>query len=101
MQELAKQFINIMSRLHKVDPTTIKSTNTFEVLETKPTDCGTGKIPSSVKCLTTDKVFSIGDFVTNGTKMRGNITGFEFYVNEKTSELSCFVTHTWSGVGMG
>lgn len=94
MQELAKQFTKIMSRLHKVDSTTIQSTSAFKVLEKDD------ELPSSLKRLSDGAVFSIGDFVTNGTKMRGNITGFEFYVNEETSELTCFITHTWSGVGM-
>lgn len=95
-----------MARLHKVDPTTIKSTTDFEVISTKPTDCGTSAVPFSVKCLSPtffrdNPVFTIGDYVTNGTKMKGNITGFEFFVDEETSELICFVQHTWSGIGMG
>lgn len=40
------------------------------------------------------EVFAINDEVTNGTQMKGNITGFEFLENK------VFVSHTWSGIGM-
>ena len=50
--------------------------------------------PQAVKRLHDGEVFAIGDTVTNGTKMRGMITGFELL------EGKVFVKHTWSGIGM-
>lgn len=89
-QGLAKQSRNIMSKLLPVDISTIKSTSTFEVISKE-----------QVKRLRDNEIFNIGDYVSNGTKMKGNITGFEVFVREKDGILDCFVTHTWSGVGMG
>lgn len=89
-----------MSRLHRVDPTTIEATSNFIVLEKKLTDCKTGRVPCSVKCLKKNRIWNIGDFVTNGTKMKGRISGFDFFIAEDTSEILCFVSHNWSKVGM-
>lgn len=50
--------------------------------------------PHTVKRDHDGEIFSIGDFVTNGTKMKGVITGFEML------EDYVYVNHTWSGVGM-
>lgn len=33
--------------------------------------------PYSIKRLSDDEIFTVGDCVTNGTKMIGDITGFE------------------------
>lgn len=85
-----------MSRLHKVDPTTIQSTKDFEIIGRNEKH-----LPSSVRRYRDNTVWSIRDFVTNGTKMRGYITGFEFFISEDDSSLTCYITHTWSGVGMG
>lgn len=82
-----------MSKLHKVNPSTIKS---FEIIanEFSPKEI------TQVKRTRDGAIFTIGDYVTNGTQMRGNITEFEFLVSEETSELTVFVAHTWSGIGM-
>lgn len=53
-----------------------------------------GFIPHSIKRLPDNEVFTIGDFVTNGTKMKGEITEFSLHNG------TVFVTTTWSGVGM-
>lgn len=50
--------------------------------------------PYSVRREWDGEIFTINDEVTNGTKMRGSITGFEFLENK------VYVSHTWSGVGM-
>ena len=50
--------------------------------------------PYAIKREWDGEIFTINDEVTNGTQMRGNITGFEFL------EGKVFVKHTWSGVGM-
>lgn len=46
--------------------------------------------------------FKIGDFVSNGTKMRGKITAFHrnTAVNRDPNDNDLVVDHTWSGVGM-
>lgn len=79
-----------MSKLLKVDISTVKITDTFEVISNE-----------QIKRLRDGEIFSVGDYVTNGTKMKGNITGFEVSMREDDGKLICFVTHTWSGVGMG
>lgn len=50
--------------------------------------------PHSIKRESDGEIFTIGDFVSNGTQMKGNITGFEM-LNDNV-----FIQHTWSGVGM-
>jgi hypothetical protein len=50
--------------------------------------------PHTVKRLHDDEDFSIGDLVTNGTQMKGKITGFGL-LNDHV-----YVKHTWSDVGM-
>lgn len=90
MQELAKQFKNIMNN---------KQTEGFTILSFLPRPSGS-KItdpsfqPYSVKRFSDEKIFTIGDTVTNGTQMIGQITSFEMLDGE------VFVRHTWSGVGM-
>jgi sRNA-binding regulator protein Hfq len=84
-----------MSRLHKVDSAEIQSTKEFSILSRD-----VNHLPTSIKRLRDDTVWSIDDFVTNGTKMKGYIKEFEFYLSEETSSLTCYVSHTWSGVGM-
>lgn len=91
MQELAKQFTHTM-QLHKVDVSSI----TFEVLEFNE-----DKTPRKVKRFKDQEVFTIGDHVTNGTKMKGIITGFELYKGQDSRDLTMYVSHTWSNVGMG
>lgn len=71
----------------------------FTIVAFLPRKSGTdGDLPSfqpqAVKRNWDSEVFAIGDTVTNGTKMRGQITGFEML------EDKVFVTHTWSGIGM-
>jgi len=83
------------SRLHKIDPINLFGTSTFQI-----TERDLNGLPTKVKCLIKDTTWGIGDYVTNGTKMKGKITGFEFFVNESSSNISCFVTHTWSGICM-
>lgn len=51
--------------------------------------------PASVKRTVDNVVFSIGDFVTNGTKMKGHIESFDLFNLE-----DLFVLTNWSGVGM-
>jgi len=84
-----------MSRLHAVDPSTITETPTFRIVSRYEN----GK-PLSMLRKKDDQTFIVGDVVTNGTKMRGTITGFNITVNEETHELFAWVKHTWSGVGM-
>ena len=43
-----------------------------------------------------DGIFTIGDYVTNGTQMKGHIERFELSTDLKT----LFVYTDWSGVGM-
>lgn len=43
-----------------------------------------------------DEIFSLADNVTNGTRMKGRITSFQL----SEDRTQCFVTTTWSGVGM-
>jgi hypothetical protein len=50
--------------------------------------------PYAIKRDWDGEMFTINDEVTNGTQMRGNITGFEFLENK------VYVSHTWSGIGM-
>jgi hypothetical protein len=50
--------------------------------------------PYAIKRDWDGEAFTINDEVTNGTQMRGNITGFEFLENK------VYVSHTWSGIGM-
>lgn len=55
---------------------------------------GIGIRPNSVKRVSDGEIFSIGDLVTNGTIMKGCITGFNILEGEM------YVEHTWSGIGM-
>lgn len=66
--------------------------NNFEVVDF----VGNSTEPKSVKRISDNKVFSLGDKVTNGTKMKGKIEKFEF--SFKTSEV--FIYTDWSGIGM-
>lgn len=49
----------------------------------------------SVKRNEDGQIFTVGDRVTNGTEMIGDITSFQLL------EGHLYVNHTWSGVGMG
>lgn len=57
---------------------------------------GNSITPKSIKRLSDNKIFSIKDFVTNGTQMRGEIIDFEL----SFKNLDVFVKTTWSGVEM-
>src|SRR4051812_14158860 len=50
--------------------------------------------PHTVRRDSDSEVFAIGDTVSNGTQMKGVITGFNMMDDE------IFVSHTWSDVGM-
>lgn len=70
----------------------------FEILSFRPNKSGgteTAFRPYSVKRLHDGEIFTLGDLVTNGTQMVGKITGF------KLLEDKVYVSHTWSGIGMG
>lgn len=64
----------------------------WEVVEFK----GKSVNPHSIKRLSDGVIFSIGDYVTNGTKMMGHITHFDYCFG--TDEV--FVEHDWSGIQM-
>jgi hypothetical protein len=96
MQEPAKRFAKNMSRLHMVDPTTINSTKAFSVKERN--DSG---LPTCIARFSDHSYWRVGDYVTNGTQMKGTIKAFNFSVNEDNGAVTCFVDHTWSGIGMG
>lgn len=85
-----------MSRLHRVDSTQIQSTKDFVIISRD-----VKHQPTSVQRTSDGKIWEVGKFVTNGTKMRGYIKEFEFYLKEDNSNITCYVSHTWSGVGMG
>lgn len=51
--------------------------------------------PHSVKRLSDGEVFTIGDFVTNGSPMKGIIEEFQLFNKEEM-----FVKTDWSGIGM-
>lgn len=97
MQGLAKQSGHIMTTS---TPATVQQEinyEAFSVVSFQDNKSGTKDAslrPLSVKREWDEEIFSIGDRVTNGTKMVGDITGFEFL------EGKIFVNHTWSGVGM-
>lgn len=57
---------------------------------------GNSTEPKTIKRLWDTQVFSIGDFVTNGTKMRGYIEKFDY--SFQGDEV--YVYTDWSGVGM-
>lgn len=69
----------------------MKHTSTWEILSCKENSFE----PLSVKRLRDKQVFTVGDYVTNGTQMQGKITGWSLH------EGTLFVSHTWSGIGMG
>ena len=52
--------------------------------------------PRSIKRLSDGVVFSLEDYVTNGTKMKGHIKAFHYCFG--TDEV--FVEHDWSGIQM-
>lgn len=52
--------------------------------------------PHSIKRLSDGEIFTIGDFVTNGTPMKGIIEMFSF--DRNINEV--FVHTDWSGIGM-
>lgn len=85
-----------MSRLHTVDPSTILETRDYKVVTL---DEKTGEIKSLIR-KRDEKTFSVGDYVTNGTQMKGYITAFEPMLSEGSKKVSMWVSHTWSGVGM-
>lgn len=64
----------------------------FEVL----TYLGNSQAIESVMRFSDGKTFSIGDHVTNGTRMHGKITKLEYDL--KDNEI--FVKTDWSGIGM-
>lgn len=70
------------------------STNplSWEVVEYQ----GNSTEPHSIKRLSDQIIFKIGDVVTNGTKMKGKITKFNFSFKEH----EVYVNTTWSGIGM-
>jgi len=82
-------------RLHTIDPSAILETNDYKVVTLKDHSNDI----RSVERKRDGKVFSIGDYVTNGTKMKGHITGFCPMLRED-GVISMHVRHTWSGVGM-
>lgn len=93
MQELAKQFINTMKQ------NTVSDYEKFTIVSFLPREEGAisdtpSFQPHSIKRDIDEEIFSIGDTVTNGTKMIGKILSFEM-LNDKV-----FVNHTWSGIGM-
>lgn len=84
-------------RLHPiVESSAILETNDFKVVTLKD---HSNKI-SSVERKRDGKIFSIGDYVTNGTQMRGHITGFTQMLGEENGKVSMYAEHTWSGIGM-
>lgn len=85
-----------MSRLHKVDPSTITENDEFKVTSRLKSD---GSIVRLVR-KSDQVIFNVGDFVTNGTKMRGHIKSFDLHLSEDSGKLKMYVSHTWSGVGM-
>lgn len=85
-----------MSKLHKVDPSTITETSEFKIIQRFPG----GTAIHTVLRKSDGEVFTINDVVTNGTPMKGKITGFNITVSEIKGEVNMWVTHTWSGVGM-
>lgn len=69
----------------------------FEILSFRQNKSGgteTSFKPYSIRRLSDGEIFTLGDLVTNGTKMVGKITEFSFL------EDSVYVDHTYSGVGM-
>lgn len=62
--------------------------------ENKSGASGSSFKPYAVKRDWDGEIFTINDDITNGTQMRGSITGFSFLENK------VYVEHTWSGVGM-
>lgn len=88
MQGLAKQSRLIMEKLRQGN---WKDVSTV------------GKMQSILR-LSDQQIFTIGDFVTNGTKMRGKIESFETDEKVKNrkpgSPIEIFVITDWSGIGM-
>jgi len=78
-----------------VDPTTITSSKSFSIKSRNEK----GE-PTSMVRFSDNSTWKIGDFITNGTKMKGNIEGFELTVSEDSGEIVCWVKHTWSKVNM-
>jgi hypothetical protein len=77
--------------------TTLVDLENFSILsyhENKSGTTDTNFKPYSIKREWDGEIFTINDEITNGTQMRGSITGFEFL------EGKVYVRHTWSGVGM-
>ena len=77
---------------------TIKSGEAFSIISFIDNPSGSkaekGILPYSVSRTYDGEIFTIGDFVTNGTQMKGNIKGFSILGG------TMFVDHTWSEVGM-
>lgn len=57
---------------------------------------GQSTSPKTIKRLSDGEVFSVSDYVTNGTKMRGKIEAFNFSFQDN----EVFVETTWSRVQM-
>lgn len=121
MQELAKQFIHNMKQeffsqknIGGIDEIVLKQAlgkanrknkqkeplvSNFTIVSFYPRPSGShvdtpSFKPYSIRRESDQEIFTIGDAVTNGTKMKGTITSFEIL------EDDIFVNHTWSGVGM-
>lgn len=99
MQEPAKRFRHIMTTSTATQIAAQQEINyeAFTVISFQENKSGTKDATPRIQSLKRDwdeEVFSIDDLVTNGTKMIGNITGFEYL------EGKIYVQHTWSGIGM-
>lgn len=73
--------------------TNVKPSLNWEVLEYD----GNSTSAKSIKRLSDNVIFTIGDLITNSYKMKGKITKFSFSFRDY--DVSIFTT--WSGVGMG
>lgn len=69
-----------------------ETARSWEVVDFK----GQSTEPYSIRRTSDGEVFSVGDYVTNGTKMKGYIEKFEY--SFKSDDI--FVYTDWSGVGM-
>ncbi len=56
--------------------------------------------PYSVKRLSDNEVFNLGEYVTNGTQMKGHIEKFDIITNDMNQPDTVFVITSWSGIGM-
>lgn len=74
---------------------TITETSDFRIISRLE-----NKSPHTVVRLPDNETFIIDDLVSNGTPMKGRITGFHTTVSEEGGEIIMWVDHTWSKVGM-